>query len=210
MKTLCASVALLAALVGAAPALADTSNPFENAAPAVPQFGSFTTGTYAPTNYGGSAQPCISRAAPPVPYGSTLASLDGLDPNGDWSLYVVDDCAGSAGLIAQGWSLSLDSAPTAVTVVSFAARRQAGSVELNWRTASEAGLLGFEVWRSSGKGAVKVKTVLVSFHRPSGVRGASYRVVDGTARPGVRHTYRLRVIERNGARRWASIARVSL
>ena len=121
----------------------------------------------------------------------------------------ADDSAGSGSLIAQGWSLSLDSAPTAVTVLSFAARRQGGGVELNWRTASEAGLLGFEVWRSSRKGAVKVKTVLVSFHRPSGVRGAGYRVVDRNARPGVRYTYRLRVIERNSSRRWAGIARVS-
>ena len=189
---------------------------FQDGAPLVPQFGSIIAGTFAPTNYGGSATPCIAEPDPfpaPAPagaYGSTLASLDGISANGAWSLYVVDDCAGDGGLVAQGWSLTLDSAPTAVSVLSFAGRRHAGGVELNWRTASEAGALGFEVWRSSGNSAVKIRTVLVSSHHPSGLRGSSYRVLDRNTRPGARYTYRLRVIERNGARRWASIARVSV
>ena len=44
----------------------------------------------------------------PEPVGvATLASFAGLDPNGTWSLYVVDDAAGDVGSISNGWTLEL-------------------------------------------------------------------------------------------------------
>src|SRR6185503_15305230 len=46
--------------------------------------------------------------APVGPYNnSDLDSLAGVDPNGTWSLYVVDDAEGDSGNIAGGWTLSL-------------------------------------------------------------------------------------------------------
>jgi uncharacterized repeat protein (TIGR01451 family) len=62
-------------------------------------------GTYAPTDY----EPG-DPFAPPAPAGaagSTFAIFNATDPQGIWSLYVVDDTTGDAGSIAGGWSLSL-------------------------------------------------------------------------------------------------------
>ena len=62
----------------------------------------------------GTSQPTsfpASRTFPsPAPAGSAtalLSQLNGGDPNGGWSLYVVDDVTGDGGLINLGWSLTL-------------------------------------------------------------------------------------------------------
>ena len=39
------------------------------------------------------------------PYALTLSSFNGVNPNGNWSLYVDDDAEGDSGLISGGWSL---------------------------------------------------------------------------------------------------------
>ena len=64
-----------------------------------------TTGTYRPTNYGtGDTFP----APAPAPSGATtLATFNGTDPNGTWSLYVVDGFAQDSGSFAGGWCLEL-------------------------------------------------------------------------------------------------------
>jgi len=76
----------------------------DDAASSLPNLTMLTSGTYKPTSY----QPTNLPA--PVPagaYGSTLASLDGSNPNGAWSLFVFDDSPGDAGLVAGGWSITL-------------------------------------------------------------------------------------------------------
>jgi uncharacterized repeat protein (TIGR01451 family) len=45
--------------------------------------------------------------APAPPYGSTLAALNGANPNGTWSLFVLDVVAPDSGIISNGWSLTL-------------------------------------------------------------------------------------------------------
>jgi uncharacterized repeat protein (TIGR01451 family) len=47
---------------------------------------------------------------PPPPYGSTLANLNGGNPNGTWQLFVLDDTAFNTGIISNGWILTLTSA----------------------------------------------------------------------------------------------------
>ena len=42
-----------------------------------------------------------------------LAAFNGLNPNGTWSLYVVDDVGGDVGTIAGGWDLTITSSCTA-------------------------------------------------------------------------------------------------
>ena len=67
-----------------------------------------------PTNVG--AGDSFSRPAPPPPYRNpapagtaTLAeTFGGRDPNGTWSLYVMDDGSRSTGSIAGGWTLILE------------------------------------------------------------------------------------------------------
>jgi subtilisin-like proprotein convertase family protein len=76
--------------------------------------GAAGSGTYLPTNYGVAADP-FPAPAPAGPYlnpgpvsaTGSLAAFNGLNPNGTWSLYVVDDVGADAGNIAAGWQLTL-------------------------------------------------------------------------------------------------------
>jgi uncharacterized repeat protein (TIGR01451 family) len=52
--------------------------------------------------------PIIS--APRAPWGSTLGSLNGGNPNGLWFLFVQDDTINNTGAISNGWSVTLTSA----------------------------------------------------------------------------------------------------
>jgi subtilisin-like proprotein convertase family protein len=74
------------------------------------------SGTFKPTNYGtGDLFPAPAPAAPylsPATAGtdtltSAFTGVAGGDPNGTWSLYVVDDASGDIGTMSGGWSLTL-------------------------------------------------------------------------------------------------------
>jgi uncharacterized repeat protein (TIGR01451 family) len=45
--------------------------------------------------------------APAPPYGSTLAAVNGGNPNGAWSLFVLDNQAPDSGIISNGWFITL-------------------------------------------------------------------------------------------------------
>lgn len=87
------------------------------AANLLPAGAAFASGTYKPTNYGSGD--AFSAPAPAAPYqnaatagSATLNSVFGNDdPNGTWSLYVVDDATGDGGNINGGWELSIATAP---------------------------------------------------------------------------------------------------
>ncbi|MCC6819423.1 MAG: S8 family serine peptidase [Verrucomicrobia subdivision 3 bacterium] len=64
------------------------------------------SGHYKPTNFDTTSDN-FPAPAPSGPFGGSLAAFNGLDPNGNWSLYVQDDGSLDAGSIAQGWALSL-------------------------------------------------------------------------------------------------------
>lgn len=61
--------------------------------------------TYRPTVFAPAAN--FPPSAPAAPYGATLGSLNGIDPNGEWKLFVVDDSSGDGGDILNGWSLNI-------------------------------------------------------------------------------------------------------
>lgn len=90
--------------------------------------------------------------------------------------------------------------PTALTVIDLRARRVAGGVEVTWRTANEADVLGFDVLRTVKGRAVKVNRTLVVAKAAGRTAGASYRLVDRGARGGTAYGYRLRVLGASGAR----------
>jgi uncharacterized repeat protein (TIGR01451 family) len=62
-------------------------------------------GTFRPANYGTDPDP-FTALAPLPPYGTNLATFTGSDPNGIWSLFIVDDADKDSGLLAGGWSLT--------------------------------------------------------------------------------------------------------
>jgi uncharacterized repeat protein (TIGR01451 family) len=58
----------------------------------------------------GVTNPIVHITPPPPPYGSTLANLNGGNPNGTWQLFVQDDTAFNSGIISNGWILTLTTA----------------------------------------------------------------------------------------------------
>lgn len=65
------------------------------------------SGTFRPTNIGtGDVFPAPGPAGP-FPDPQLLSVFNGVNPNGTWSLFVVDDVGADAGSIAGGWKLNI-------------------------------------------------------------------------------------------------------
>lgn len=82
----------------------------DSATDLLPIWGDIEEGTYQPSNY----TPGTSMLG--VPSGvnaSALAAFNGSNPNGVWTLYVMDNAADDQGAIAGGWSLLLTTTATA-------------------------------------------------------------------------------------------------
>ncbi len=79
---------------------------FDDAAAGLVPSGNIPTGTYKPTNTNG-----VDTFPAPAPAPSSQTTLagafTGINPNGVWRLYVVDDATGDIGTIAGGWSLTV-------------------------------------------------------------------------------------------------------
>jgi uncharacterized repeat protein (TIGR01451 family) len=96
---------LLMSDAGSRPGVFDVTITFDDrAALSLPDDGFFVTETYRPTNFG--AGDTFPAPAPPGPYASQLSAFRGTDPNGTWSLYIVDDTALESGYLAGGWGIT--------------------------------------------------------------------------------------------------------
>jgi subtilisin-like proprotein convertase family protein len=66
------------------------------------------SGTYKPTNYGSPDNfPAPGPGPVTQPLNPPLSVFNGTNPNGTWSLFVVDDFGGDAGNINGGWSITI-------------------------------------------------------------------------------------------------------
>ncbi len=83
------------------------------AAGLLPDEAQIVSGTYKPTNYDANFMVDSFAAPAPTtgPYGSTLSLFNGTNPNGVWSLYIIDDTQGNSGTMAGGWSLTISAVP---------------------------------------------------------------------------------------------------
>lgn len=79
-----------------------------------------STVTVDPTNYDELVADSFPAPAPVPSAASTLATFDGADPNGTWSLYVTDDAAPDSGSIAGGWCLTFTVAKATPTITTQA------------------------------------------------------------------------------------------
>ena len=109
---------------GALVGVADLNLTFDDAAAQSPPTDggtSLESSRYKPSNQSEGALSCgffsadtaFPSTAPAGPYGSMLAAFNGSNPNGAWSLYVVDTAGADVGTIS-GWSLVLSIRPAAV------------------------------------------------------------------------------------------------
>jgi X-Pro dipeptidyl-peptidase len=139
---------------------------------------------------------------------SGVASCDGTVPSGqpiDTSspgphtfTVTARDLAGNTNTRTINYTVA---GPTAVRLLTFSATRRANDTRVRWRTASEAGVLGFAVYRAQSGRRVRVSPRLIA---ASGRPGAHvYSWVDRTsARRGVR--YFLQAVRFDGSRAWLS------
>ena len=145
-----------------------------------------------------------------VPDTDFTPASSGGDLQGDWSNYpyfasgnvVVNNIR--SGLFVLKPRLT----PTAVNVLSFRGRSAGRGVTLTWRTGAELDTVGFHVWRYGGGGGVKVNRSLVPAKSVGRPEGAKYSLVDRSARPGARYTYKLQVVSADGRRAWQASASV--
>jgi Ca2+-binding RTX toxin-like protein len=80
----------------------------------LPDSGLITSGSYKATDF--VTGDVFNAPAPGGPYGTDFSVFNGINPNGTWSLYVIDDAGGDVGTIAGGWSLNIGTASTAPTL----------------------------------------------------------------------------------------------
>lgn len=93
----------------------------DDAASKVPDSGQIRAQSYRPSNYDGGDGDLLASPAPPGPHDSSLAVFRNTDPNGAWSLFIMDDAGGDVGYLDRGWSLNFTTldpiADVTVTVV---------------------------------------------------------------------------------------------
>ena len=91
---------------GGGQSLTNVTVSFDDASAVVlPTASRINAGVFKPTAY--LPATVFPPPAATAPHSASLAALGGIDPNGIWSLYVVDDSTGDGGNILNGWSLSL-------------------------------------------------------------------------------------------------------
>jgi subtilisin-like proprotein convertase family protein len=113
--------------VGSDPLSSATSLTFDDdAAGALPD--PIVAGTFKPTNADGGDRDAFPGPAPAAA-GDALSAFAGTDPNGAWSLYVVDDEPGDTGA-SSSWTLSIADALKAALAwapAAYAVGESAGS-----------------------------------------------------------------------------------
>jgi subtilisin-like proprotein convertase family protein len=96
---------------GGAQAATNVTLTFDDGAATSLTTGTMTTGLFRPTNLSDNdpAGPdTFASPAPAAPYATTLSTFNGSNPNGTWSLYVVDDYSLADGGSLTSWSLQIE------------------------------------------------------------------------------------------------------
>jgi subtilisin-like proprotein convertase family protein len=78
----------------------------DGAAAVVPDGGPIVSGTFRPSNFEATVD-AFPAPAPAPPRGTALSAFNGLNPNGNWNLFFVDDANIDAGTLGGGWCINL-------------------------------------------------------------------------------------------------------
>jgi subtilisin-like proprotein convertase family protein len=80
----------------------------DEAARTMPGMSSFPPGKYRPTNFNDNFPDIFDSTHAPMPTGNTpLKIFDGMNPNGEWQLFIRDDAAEDSGSVSGGWRLEI-------------------------------------------------------------------------------------------------------
>jgi uncharacterized repeat protein (TIGR01451 family) len=99
------TVVLMSDVGGVNPASGLTLTFSSAAGSSLPNSTALSSGTWRPTNIGTGDS--FNSPAPAGPHGTTLTAFNDLNPNGTWSLFIMDDQSGDSGSVPQGWVLDL-------------------------------------------------------------------------------------------------------
>ncbi|HYV04614.1 MAG TPA: hypothetical protein VFB82_08520, partial [Blastocatellia bacterium] len=168
--------------------------------------GALASGTFKPTNLEGDTFDTGAEPWPDLPRsGTTLSYFNGLNVNGTWHLWVLDDTGGDAGSIAS-WSLNITFGPTLARMFGgSAAVDDNGTVEVKWQTGLEVDNLGFNIYREEGGQRVRINkhiiagSALIVGQGTAMTAGRNYRFRDTTAKPGQVAQYWVEAKDLNGS-----------
>jgi len=91
----------------------------DSASSGVPLYGPLVSGTFKPTKRLSSFGFPFPSPAPASPGGASLAVFNGSNPNGTWSLFIVDDANPDTGTISGGWSLTITTVPILLSITQL-------------------------------------------------------------------------------------------
>jgi uncharacterized repeat protein (TIGR01451 family) len=131
-----------------------------DASQVIPASSRLTTGAYQPAQY---APTVAFTNAPAGPYMADMSIFGGVDPNGEWKLYVLDDSNGDSGKIYSGWSLAITTVTPVNPVADLAIT---GSVSTNQVLIGDTVTYSYTV---ANNGPADASAVLFSNTLPSGV-----------------------------------------
>lgn len=103
---------------GGGSGLTNISLTLDDTAPALPNATPIPAGIRGPADY--EEGDVFPPSAPAGPTTAALASFNGADGNGTWSLYVMDDANGDPGIIAGGWALTITTVAPVTSVADLA------------------------------------------------------------------------------------------
>lgn len=116
-----AALVLMSGAGGSSAISSPISLTFTDAGAQLPQFpfppGSYKPAEYTPVGSFPSPGPGTSYSTPfPLGTANFTSTFNGINPNGNWSLYTMDPTAGDTGQIANGWSIQISAIPEPVTL----------------------------------------------------------------------------------------------
>jgi hypothetical protein len=118
--------------------------------------------------------------------------------------------ASDASTVQDTTSITVTDCPTAARISSFAAIRSTRGVLVRWQTSSEAGMVGFNVYRERAGRLLRVNPTLIPSVFGGSASGHAYSWLDRTAsRRGGRLKYRLQAVGLDGTRRWVGASFVA-
>lgn len=126
----------------------------------------------------------------------------------DPSTTFTSDSVTRSGITSFSPWASSQSAPTAVTLLSFRARRAANDrVRLKWETGSELNVVGFNLWRAGKRGDkfVQVNDKLINAQSIGQLHGAKYSFHDKQAKPNRKYRYKLEILFASGGSEWSNV-----
>lgn len=124
----------------------------------------------------------------------------------------ANNCVAASGITSLSPFTLAPSAPTAVTLISFAAKpTRTHRVRVKWQTGNELDVVGFNVWQRQGKGKwQRINHELIVPKHPGGIVGAAYTFVDKRVMLGKPYEYKLEIAHAGGTNEWSEVKRVTL